>query len=158
MKFALITFASTIALTQFVAAQVSSCGAQQILDTCLEREKNYFKYCSPPESDYPCLCKVNTALLSCYDNCPQDLGKANIQGLRDTYCSIAKTYNTTSSSAVAVSSAAATNIPSSSVIAPLPSSSVATSNNSTSAAMSVDRQGGVAVTLFVAGITSWYLA
>lgn len=67
-------------------------------------------------------------------------------------------YRTTSSSVVAVPSSAATNVASSSVIAPLPSSSVATPNNSTSGAMSVDRQGGVAVTLFVAGITSWYLA
>ncbi|CAO3654493.1 unnamed protein product [Mucor hiemalis] len=158
MKFALIAFASSIALSHFVAAQVSSCAAQQILDTCLDREKNYFKYCSPPESDYACLCKVNTALLTCYDNCPQDIGKANIQGYKDTYCSIAKTYNTTTSSVVAMSSVAATNIPSNSVIAPLPSSSITATKNSTSAAMSVDRQGGVAVTLFVAGITSWYLA
>lgn len=66
-------------------------------------------------------------------------------------------YRTTSS-VVAMSSVAATNIPSNSVIAPLPSSSITATKNSTSAAMSVDRQGGVAVTLFVAGITSWYLA
>ncbi|KAI9349372.1 hypothetical protein BD770DRAFT_394962 [Pilaira anomala] len=91
MKF-IYSLASVAVICQLVSAQSPTCGAQEILNTCLSNQDIYLKTCT--DQDYACLCKWHTTKLSCFDNCPQDMGRPFVQGSKDTFCSIAKTYNT----------------------------------------------------------------
>ncbi|KAK4518961.1 uncharacterized protein ATC70_009188 [Mucor velutinosus] len=95
------------------------------------------------------------AKLSCYDNCPNDLGMALVKGSKDTFCSIAQTYNTTaSSSVVALSIAPATTISGSSATVAFPSSSSSTTASSSST--SNHRYIGQGL-MFAAGVTAYFL-
>ncbi|KAI9480928.1 MAG: hypothetical protein EXX96DRAFT_564739 [Benjaminiella poitrasii] len=137
MKYLFIAITLVIAFSQLIAAQTVGCAAQNVLDTCLSNEDNYLKTCI--DRDYSCLCKWHTAKLSCYDNCPQNLGRASQQGLKDTFCSIAQTYsNATSSSIAPVSVPSATAKPSNTVSSAVPSASVS-SVNSTASSMSISK-------------------
>ncbi|KAG2232022.1 hypothetical protein INT48_000577 [Thamnidium elegans] len=91
MKF-IFTLVSAFVFSQLVFAQSPACTAQEVLTTCLSMEDTYLKTCTA--QDYACLCKWHTEKLSCFDSCPQDVGRPFVQGSKDTFCSIAKTYNT----------------------------------------------------------------
>ncbi|KAI8993140.1 hypothetical protein BDB01DRAFT_775276 [Pilobolus umbonatus] len=106
MKFSSAIIISTLAVYQLVSAQ-STCTAQDILDLCLTNQDIYLKTCI--STDYACLCQWHSAKLSCFDNCPNDVTRHTQMGLRDTFCSIASTYATTTAPAVSgpVSSSAA---------------------------------------------------
>ncbi|KAL9545846.1 hypothetical protein MBANPS3_006957 [Mucor bainieri] len=153
MKLTFVALVSTVTLSQLVLAQTVPCAAQEVLNTCLSNEDNYLKTCQG--QDYACLCKWHKAKLSCYDNCPNDLGMALVKGSKDTFCSIAQTYNTTaSSSAVASSVAPATSISGSSASVALPSSSSSTTASSSSTSNHHYIGQGL---IFVAGVTAYFL-
>ncbi|CEP18129.1 hypothetical protein [Parasitella parasitica] len=153
MKFTFVALVSSIAFSQLVSAQVAACAAQQVLSTCLSNEETYLKTCQG--QDYACLCKWHAAKLSCYDNCPNDPGMPFAKGEKDTFCSIAQTYNTTtSSSSVAPSVAASTTIPSNSASVALPSSSSSTTASSSSTSNHHYIGQGLMV---MAGVTAYFL-
>ncbi|KAI8639443.1 hypothetical protein BD408DRAFT_266651 [Parasitella parasitica] len=157
MKFTFVALISSIAFSQLVSAQVAACAAQQVLTTCLSNEDTYLKTCLDRGTfvDYSCLCKWHTAKLSCYDNCPNDPGMPFAKGSKDTFCSIAQTYNTTtSSSSVAPSVAASTTIPSNSASVALPSSSSSTTASSSSTSNHHYIGQGLMV---MAGVTAYFL-
>ncbi|KAI7906543.1 uncharacterized protein BX663DRAFT_548711 [Cokeromyces recurvatus] len=147
MKYFFVAVALVFAFSQMVAAQTAACAAQNVLDTCLSNEDNYLKTCI--DRDYACLCKWHTAKLTCFDNCPQNLGRASQQGLKDTFCSIAQTYNNITSSSIAPSSTpSATAKPSNNVVSIMPS--VPSSNStSTSTSMSISNLNYLEQSLFM---------
>jgi hypothetical protein len=72
-------FVTVAALAAAVSAQSSSaaaapgssvCAAQNILETCLATTQGYLSQCSA--SDYSCLCDKYTAIMTCFNNCPND--------------------------------------------------------------------------------------
>ncbi|GAA5803812.1 hypothetical protein EDC94DRAFT_691943 [Helicostylum pulchrum] len=156
MKF-VFALASVFVLSQLVSGQSPACTAQEVLTTCLSTEDIYLKTCT--DQDYACLCKWHTAKLSCFDSCPQDVGRPFVQGSKDTFCSIAKTYNTTASSAVLPSVAISSQVvASNSASVLLPSHSASSNTTTASTSMSTSSYGvGQSVFMVVAGITTWFL-
>ena len=153
MKFTFVSLVFSIVFFQLVSAQVPACAAQEVLNTCISNEDTYLKTCV--DQDYACLCKWHKAKLSCYDNCPNDLGMAMVKGQKDTFCSIAQTYNTTtSSSSMAASMTASTTISSNSASVALPSSSSPTIASSSSTSNRHYIGQGL---MFVAGVITYFL-
>ncbi|KAI7847750.1 hypothetical protein BDC45DRAFT_525237 [Circinella umbellata] len=86
MKFTTSTFVvAMVALTQTIEAQQSSCLAQTVFDLCKANEDNYLSTCK--QTDYACLCKWQTAKVSCWDTCPDDVQRGTEAALMTTYCS-----------------------------------------------------------------------
>ncbi|KAI9499515.1 hypothetical protein BDB00DRAFT_783016 [Zychaea mexicana] len=65
----------------------AGCTAANVFTQCLQNEQDYLKTCK--DQDFACLCKWNTAKLSCWDNCPNDPARATQAGLVSNYCAIA---------------------------------------------------------------------
>ncbi|RAL64396.1 hypothetical protein DID88_001872 [Monilinia fructigena] len=51
-------------------------------------------------TDYTCLCTSWNAVLTCYNECPNDSGYAGALLNKQTYCNNASVYTSTSSSAI----------------------------------------------------------
>ncbi|ORY93477.1 hypothetical protein BCR43DRAFT_527023 [Syncephalastrum racemosum] len=113
-------------MVSITAAQttVATCADQTVFDQCKKNEQNYLDTCT--NNDFACLCKWQTAMVSCWNSCPDDQEKGTQQALQTTYCSQPGANVTT----VASSSAA---LPSSSM---LPSASVSSGASSASASAS----------------------
>ncbi|KAI1380937.1 hypothetical protein F4677DRAFT_205251 [Hypoxylon crocopeplum] len=71
-----------------------ACAAQNILDTCLSTTESYVSLCAT--TDYMCLCDKYTAIMTCFNNCPNDDREASYQQQKDLYCMNASLYATTS--------------------------------------------------------------
>jgi len=69
MRFSVVTL--IVAASSFAAAQ-STCTAKVILERCLEDTKPQVAICI--SNDYACLCERQKAVLTCYNNCPNDQG------------------------------------------------------------------------------------
>ncbi|CAO3639708.1 unnamed protein product [Cunninghamella blakesleeana] len=54
-------------------------------DLCLKNQDNYINGCKPDE--FACLCRWHTSKLSCYDNCPLNIGKEEQTGKVKHVCS-----------------------------------------------------------------------
>ncbi|KAI1081119.1 hypothetical protein F5B20DRAFT_72350 [Whalleya microplaca] len=85
--------------TTVVAEAVSSCAAQNILDACLASTTSYIALCTP--DDYSCLCDKYVAIMTCFNNCPNDGRKPTYQQTKDLYCMNASIYGTTTTAKVA---------------------------------------------------------
>ncbi|KAI1389723.1 uncharacterized protein F4822DRAFT_442916 [Hypoxylon trugodes] len=72
----------------------TACAAQNILDTCLSTTESYVSLCAT--TDYMCLCDKYTAIMTCFNNCPNDSRQATYQQQKDSYCMNASLYATTS--------------------------------------------------------------
>ncbi|KAF3058410.1 hypothetical protein GL218_05787 [Daldinia childiae] len=72
----------------------TACAAQNILDTCLSTTESYVSLCDT--TDYMCLCDKYTAILTCFNNCPNDSRAPSYQQQKDLYCTNASLYATTS--------------------------------------------------------------
>ncbi|KAI8889045.1 hypothetical protein K501DRAFT_6940 [Backusella circina FSU 941] len=154
MKFsATICTLTAFALIQSASAQSATCSDQTVIDTCASNQDIYLKTCA--DADYPCLCKWHTAKLSCYDSCLLSGARASEKGLKDTFCSIAQTYSTNTSSVVP-SIAPATLLPSSSLASALPSASSSTvSTKASSDSVMTYDVIGQSVFMFVAATTTF---
>ncbi|ORX43016.1 hypothetical protein DM01DRAFT_1378903 [Hesseltinella vesiculosa] len=62
-----------------------TCSDQVVFDQCLRNQDNYVKRCV--SDDYACLCRWQQSKVSCYDNCPLDVGKELEVGKATHYCS-----------------------------------------------------------------------
>ncbi|EEH41571.1 hypothetical protein PAAG_03134 [Paracoccidioides lutzii Pb01] len=80
-----------------VAAQTSkspsSCDAQNILEACLQSTQALLKTCVP--NDWQCLCTQHTNVLTCYNNCPNDLGRHGAESSKIANCNAASQFATT---------------------------------------------------------------
>ncbi|KAL7936613.1 hypothetical protein V8C35DRAFT_295953 [Trichoderma chlorosporum] len=62
----------------------STCLADYILEDCLGSTTQTANSCSP--TDYTCLCAAYQAVLTCYNNCPNDIRAPSVQQQVDSYC------------------------------------------------------------------------
>ncbi|EJT80188.1 hypothetical protein GGTG_00191 [Gaeumannomyces tritici R3-111a-1] len=113
MKFFLLPLAFAASLA---AAQSSACGADYILEACLTTENAKFAACS--EGDWDCKCSSYNNIMTCFNNCPNDLRRETQQGQQKIFCGYAsqfpsKTAGVAKSSAASGGAAAATTTPAS---------------------------------------------
>ncbi|KAI9272996.1 hypothetical protein BDA99DRAFT_281032 [Phascolomyces articulosus] len=89
MKFTVSTAVSALVVAMVTFTQVteaqSTCPAQTVFDQCKQNEDNYLNTCK--QLDYACLCKWQTAKVSCWDTCPDDIERSTQAALMTTYCS-----------------------------------------------------------------------
>jgi hypothetical protein len=88
----LVLFAASLAAAQTTTnapptSTGKSCAAQNILDTCKEGIQKQIDTCKG--NDWMCLCDNYTNLLTCYNNCPDDLGKSPVQNQVTQFCAAA---------------------------------------------------------------------
>ncbi|OTB16686.1 hypothetical protein K445DRAFT_311975 [Daldinia sp. EC12] len=76
------------------STSTTACAAQNILDTCLSTTESYVSLCAT--TDYMCLCDKYTAIMTCFNNCPNDSRASSYQQQKDLYCMNASLYATTS--------------------------------------------------------------
>ncbi|KAI1762152.1 hypothetical protein GGR53DRAFT_532927 [Hypoxylon sp. FL1150] len=72
----------------------TACAAQNILDTCLQSTESYVSLCET--TDYTCLCDKYIAIMTCFNNCPNDSRQSTYQQQKDLYCMNASLYATVS--------------------------------------------------------------
>ncbi|KAK0666375.1 hypothetical protein QBC41DRAFT_151210 [Cercophora samala] len=87
-----------------VAQTTSVCGADYIVESCLGSEKAKLAACG--QSDYDCSCAAWQAILTCYNNCPNDPRLHSDVGQKDIFCGYASQFP---SKATVVPSASKTN-------------------------------------------------
>ncbi|KAL7623049.1 hypothetical protein AAE478_006728 [Parahypoxylon ruwenzoriense] len=75
----------------------ATCAAQNILDACLETTEGYLSLCT--STDYTCLCNQYIAIMTCFNNCPNDSRQPSYQQQKDLYCMNASLYATTTPTA-----------------------------------------------------------
>ncbi|OTB07066.1 hypothetical protein M426DRAFT_257464 [Hypoxylon sp. CI-4A] len=80
--------------TDTPTSTATACAAQNILDTCLQSTESYVSLCG--STDYMCLCDKYTAIMTCFNNCPNDSRAPSYQQQKDSYCMNASLYATTS--------------------------------------------------------------
>ncbi|KAL7793571.1 hypothetical protein V8C37DRAFT_401874 [Trichoderma ceciliae] len=71
----------------------STCLADYILEDCLKSTTLTANSCKP--TDYDCLCAAYQAVLTCYNNCPNDIRGPSVQQQVDSYCRTASLLATT---------------------------------------------------------------
>ncbi|PTB68062.1 hypothetical protein BBK36DRAFT_1157741 [Trichoderma citrinoviride] len=69
----------------------STCLADYILEDCLGSTTKTANSCQP--TDYDCLCAAYQAVLTCYNNCPNDIRAPSVQQQVDSYCRTASLLN-----------------------------------------------------------------
>jgi hypothetical protein len=79
------------------AATGGACAAQDILNKCVSDTTDIVSSCAP--NDYGCLCQKYQAVLTCYNNCPNDQGMAGAQAEVNSNCQAASQNPTTTASA-----------------------------------------------------------
>ncbi|KAM5352345.1 hypothetical protein ACJ41O_005068 [Fusarium nematophilum] len=70
----------------------SGCDAEYILDRCLETETKKAEDCEV--SDYDCLCAAHEAIVTCYNNCPDDSRASDAKSQEQIHCQNASLYGT----------------------------------------------------------------
>ncbi|KAK3994643.1 hypothetical protein QBC44DRAFT_42913 [Cladorrhinum sp. PSN332] len=105
MKFFLlpVAFMAAGALAQSTS---TACGADYIVEACLGTERSKLASCAG--TDYECLCAGHRSLITCYNNCPNDVRVKDAQGQRDIFCGYASQFP---SQATKVSTPAQTSAP-----------------------------------------------
>ncbi|CCC13077.1 hypothetical protein SMACR_06295 [Sordaria macrospora] len=103
MKAALLPLAAMFAVA---AAQTTSvCQAAYIVENCLGSENAKLSVCN--RDDYGCKCAQYANIITCFNNCPNDVRKASVMGERDTWCALDKQYPSSTSKVVAATTTAA---------------------------------------------------
>ncbi|KAK4176066.1 hypothetical protein QBC36DRAFT_14455 [Triangularia setosa] len=92
-----------VLISAAVAQTTSACGADYIVESCLGSEKAKLAACNT--GDYDCQCAAWQAILTCYNNCPNDSRLHTDVGQKDIFCGYASQFP---SKATAVPSASKT--------------------------------------------------
>ncbi|KAK4191144.1 hypothetical protein QBC35DRAFT_36600 [Podospora australis] len=77
-------------LASSVAAQTSACGADYIVEACLSSQTDILNKCGA--QDYNCRCAAWEAIITCYNNCPNDTRKFESQGQKEIFCGYASQF------------------------------------------------------------------
>ncbi|KAK4194570.1 hypothetical protein QBC40DRAFT_259861 [Triangularia verruculosa] len=93
-------------LVSVAMAQTTACAADYIVESCLGSEKAKLAACV--SGDYGCQCAAWQAILTCYNNCPNDSRLHTDVGQKDIFCGYASQFP---SKATAVPSKTGTNSP-----------------------------------------------
>ncbi|KAH6609699.1 hypothetical protein Trco_003045 [Trichoderma cornu-damae] len=112
----------------------STCQADFILEDCLTSTTKIASSCKP--TDYDCLCHSYQAVLTCYNNCPNDIRAPSVQQQVDSYCRTASLLATTPTTA------------------PKTKTSESSSSEETSAAAAASSSGDASPTTAVSSETS----
>ncbi|KAL2171594.1 hypothetical protein VTG60DRAFT_2427 [Thermothelomyces hinnuleus] len=78
-----------------VAQTTSTCAADYIVESCLSTEKAKLGNCGT--ENYDCLCASWEAILTCYNNCPNDDRQQSDAGQRDIFCGYASQFKSSTS-------------------------------------------------------------
>jgi len=89
-----------------VAQTTTACGADYIVETCLSTEKDKLASCKTDE--YNCECAAWQAILTCYNNCPNDPRQLTDAGQRDIFCGYASQYSSSAPTQAAATSKTST--------------------------------------------------
>jgi len=130
---------------------------RSILDSCKGTIQAQLNSCST--NDYSCLCSNYINMLSCYANCPDDIGVQTVQQQRQQNCEAASVYGSTTilgtatsssgaSSATSTSSESAAQTGFASETSTTSGSSSAASETSSSGAQNVKAAGGLLALVF----------
>ncbi|KAK0702607.1 hypothetical protein B0T21DRAFT_388026 [Apiosordaria backusii] len=95
-----------------VAQTTTVCAADYIVESCLGSEKAKLANCNT--GDYDCQCAAWQAILTCYNNCPNDSRLPTDVGQKDIFCGYASQFPskaTTAASPSKTSSSSATQTP-----------------------------------------------
>ncbi|KAK4240209.1 hypothetical protein C8A03DRAFT_31684 [Achaetomium macrosporum] len=98
-------FPLAVLASSAVAQTTTACAADYIVESCLSTEKAKLENCAL--DDYTCRCAEWNAILTCYNNCPNDPRLHEDAGQRDIFCGYASQFATTSTRATAQTSSAA---------------------------------------------------
>ncbi|GAP84506.1 putative GPI anchored serine-threonine rich protein [Rosellinia necatrix] len=91
MKATLISVA--VLAVSATAQTTSACGAQSIVDACLETTQSYLSQCGT--QDFACLCEKYTTIMTCFNNCPNDDRRYATDSQRQLYCANASAFPST---------------------------------------------------------------
>lgn len=86
-------------LAAAVSAQTTSssgstaCAALNILEACLQTTQGYLSLCAT--NDWSCYCDKYTAIMTCFDNCPNDSRASGFSNQKIQYCVAASQYAST---------------------------------------------------------------
>ncbi|ELQ40105.1 hypothetical protein M0657_005004 [Pyricularia oryzae] len=94
-------------LAATVAAQDPSCGATYIVDACLTGEKAKFNACE--DKDWGCKCASYEAIVTCFNNCPNDPRKTSEEGQKSIFCGYNSQFpSSTTTASIAAATGAST--------------------------------------------------
>ncbi|TQS36773.1 hypothetical protein Golomagni_02764 [Golovinomyces magnicellulatus] len=77
-------------------ASAIECAAQPVLELCLSSTSAIASSCV--STDYSCLCQKYTDVLTCFNNCPDDVRRASTLSSQSAYCANASMYSSTQTS------------------------------------------------------------
>ena len=110
------TFFSLAALASLAAAQTTAanppatapggCEANYIVEACLGTTMAVFNACNV--NDWDCRCAAYGAIVTCYNNCPNDGRQASAMGQQQIYCGYASQYPSTTRTVASQTSGAST--------------------------------------------------
>ncbi|KAK4447913.1 hypothetical protein QBC34DRAFT_381752 [Podospora aff. communis PSN243] len=103
MKAALVSLAF---FASAAVAQTTACAADYIVEACLGTENGKLASCA--QTDYVCRCNAFGNILTCFNNCPNDVRRFDYQGQQQIFCGYASQYPSTTTKAVAATGTAAT--------------------------------------------------
>ncbi|KAL2198187.1 hypothetical protein P885DRAFT_59820 [Corynascus similis CBS 632.67] len=81
------------AVAQSTTASVNACDADYIVERCLTTETAKLDACGG--QDFNCRCAAWEAILTCYNNCPNDPRQHTDAGQREIFCGYASQYQST---------------------------------------------------------------
>jgi len=130
----------------------TACAAQNILDTCLGSTNAIVQGCG--DLDWKCKCTGMDAVITCYNNCPNDPGVSTAQGLKTQYCVAASQAMPASTSSSAVSGSITSQATTTTAAGTTSKSSSSATAKSTNAAMAMYGSGSglVAAAIGVAAL------
>ncbi|ESZ97419.1 hypothetical protein SBOR_2197 [Sclerotinia borealis F-4128] len=81
-----------------IGSSSSTCEGQNVLEACLSSTTAIANACQ--STDYGCLCTSWDAVLTCFNECPNDARYSSTLSSKQTYCNDASVYTSTSTSAI----------------------------------------------------------
>jgi hypothetical protein len=149
--------AALVSLVFFAAAavaQTTACAADYIVEACLGTENGKLANCA--QTDYVCRCNAFGNILTCFNNCPNDVRRFDYQGQQQIFCGYASQYPSTTTKAVAATGTAATvptgNSDGAASSAPVGSGKAASGSATTSAPNTVNTNSAADLALNAGGI------
>ncbi|KAK8098400.1 CFEM domain protein [Apiospora kogelbergensis] len=87
MKFTLPATLLAVAVSaQSTSVSTSTtCAAANIVDACLDTTNGYLAQCTD-NADYQCKCDKYTAIMTCFNNCPNDSRASSYANSKQLYC------------------------------------------------------------------------
>ncbi|KAK6851172.1 hypothetical protein PG990_007938 [Apiospora arundinis] len=110
MKFTLPAVLLAVAVsaqsTSDSASTSTTCAAANIVDACLDTTNGYLAQCTD-NADYQCKCDKYTAIMTCFNNCPNDSRASSYANSKQLYCMNASLYSSQTAKPTASGSASA---------------------------------------------------